>query len=238
MTEGGEEVLLPPTANDLRDSVTVNLVFASGVRKAVNLDKSSPVSDIIELVESDASLGKPPTHTTVAIYHGRILSPTDTIGSLDSLPDFSIHIVFRQSPSAATEDDLNVRGFDRLRRMHYDEQQINAIRREFHQVRGSSQATDEERLTAEDEWLPVIFITDNIRQAGARRTQDQATGWMLSMGFVVGIMTGLMFGPISLFLLLISHQNRGCVFGLLLGLLVYYSVSTYSDVLGPIRVLT
>jgi hypothetical protein len=61
---------------------------------------------------------------------------------------------------------------------------------------------------------------------------------MLSLGFVVGIITGLMFGPISLVLLLVSPQNRGCVFGLLLGLIVYYSVSTYSDVIGSIRVFT
>jgi hypothetical protein len=225
--------LPPPPA-----SVTVNLLFLSGVRKAVLLDKSSTVSDIVDHVESDASLEKPPGHTTAAIYRGRILSPTDRIDSLDSLSEFSVHIVFRQSSPAATDDDPNVRGFDRLRQMHYDERQIDAIRREFHEVRGSAQATDEERLTAEDEWLPVIFVADNIRHAGTRRTGDAATAWMLLTGFVVGVVTGLIFGPISLVLLLVSPQNRGCVFGLLLGLIVYYSLSTYSEVVGSIRVFT
>lgn len=65
----------------------------------------------------------------------------------------------------------DLRGFDRLTRMNYTPEQIAEIRRSFHTMQGSLNASPEAQIEAEEEWFPVIFNTNIVdgRAAGAAR---------------------------------------------------------------------
>lgn len=60
----------------------------------------------------------------------------------------------------------DLRGFDRLTRMNYTPEQIAEIRRSFHTMQGSLNASHEAQLEAEEEWFPVIF-NNNVADGGA-----------------------------------------------------------------------
>jgi hypothetical protein len=187
------------------------------------------------------------------IYHGRILQNDEVISRLDSLDGFTLHVFFkvvaheRESESVGTAD---VRGFDRLARMNYTPDQIARIREGFHVMHGTGDATQEERIEAEEEWFPVLFnhevplqdlaplrelfgLRDRIRPPVNQNEREGIedippedefnlqSRWIRAL---FGFLVGGIFGIGSLIFLLVSLNDIWFLMGLFLGTMLHYSV--------------
>jgi hypothetical protein len=219
------------------DSVTITAVLPTGVRKPFNFVSTDSVSCLIDSINADDTLGKPADATTIIIYGGRILEPQESFSSLGLLTEFSVLVFFRLA-GERSERNEELHGFDRLARMNYNEEQIAAIRAEFHSVRGTEGQSTELQIAAEDEWLPVLFNGDGPRMTVRQRRGAMATESSLLTLICLSLgsfFSALFFGPISFFILFFSFQNTASTMGLLLGIIGYYFCSTYSEITTSVR---
>ena len=226
----------------------VSAVFPDGERKTYHFNKDSTVSELISEIMTDKSIEKPKDKGICIMYHGRILKSTEKFSEIDTIPDFAVSVVFRLNRNAAPsdgqngEEDTELRGFDRLTRMNYTPDQISEIRHQFHFMRGGLNETHEQQLDAEEEWLPVIFNSENpletlqnadaerpIRTQIRRRHQnyetfhfDQSSFWTT---FCIALVLGIVFGPASLLYLLISLQDKAGIAGIAIGVGIHYLIS-------------
>ena len=220
----------------------ISAIFPDGERRTYNFNKNSTVSDLISEITSDKSIEKPKDKTICVMYHGRILKSNEKFSEIDSLPDYAVSVLFRLNKSAppadgqSAQDSTELRGFDRLVRMNLTQDQISELRHEFHRIRGELNMTEEERIEAEEEWLPSILYSDrdplqiirqnaNIQRPTRRRNNyetfhfDQSSFWTT---FFIALVLGIVFGPLSLLSLLCSLQDKAGILGITMGVCVHY----------------
>jgi hypothetical protein len=221
---------------------SVQVMLPNGERIPFAITASMTISDLIN------SLGErgvvPATRTVVLIYHGRILQSQETVASLDSLDQFTIHALFRparMSALLADDSSTELRGFDRLARMNYSPQQIAQLREDFHAMRMTTQGTAEARMEAEEEWFPVIFNDDNPiqglrpRQApppldGLEPVQEEqpyALDRYPWLKFGLGVFLGTLFGLAALVFMFMPRSDRMFFIGLFLGTCLHYGIRAY-----------
>lgn len=75
----------------------LHVLFPTGNRIDYDVTTSTSVSDLIQMINEDKSVQKPENRTISLIYHGTILQPTDILSKIDSMPEFTIHVFFRQT---------------------------------------------------------------------------------------------------------------------------------------------
>ncbi|EAX91993.1 hypothetical protein TVAG_001630 [Trichomonas vaginalis G3] len=245
MEESPECPLL--TSQELHENdFPVNAVFPDGSRKSYNFTRSTTVGDLIKTIQSDSSVVIPKDKSICIIYRGRILKSVEKFSEIDSVPDYTVTILFRLNKSdiIVDKEDLEseLRGFDRLTRMNYTPEQIQEIRLSFHTMRGGLNDTDDQKYEAEEEWLPVIFNSDNPLEAfqaadAERPVQVQNTprhnevqinteisGTIV---FLFALCFGLIFGPFSLLLLFVSFHDvfgiGGLVVGSAINIILYFA---------------
>ena len=241
---------------------TIHLMFPTGEKATYEITKETTAAELISQVAQDPKITHPANRTISLIYHGRILKDSDVLAKLDSLSEFTIHVFYRAtapSEPPRTENgagaqnepmDSDLRGFDRLRRMNYDQAEIDALRQNFHAIHGTTDASAEERIEAEEEWFPVIFNHENPlqdlqlpgrRQRRPRRQRATETPfvnnedegqiieenefasapWVRALiGFVVGALFGI--GALLLFLF-VSFTDPWFLLGLFAGCCTHYA---------------
>ena len=92
------------------------------------------------------------------------LDEAEKVCEIDSLDEFTIHVFYRavRSPEAPPPPaNSELRGFDRLLRMNYSQNEISDLRHRFHSMHGTLDASGDARLELEEEWFPVIFNQEN-----------------------------------------------------------------------------
>lgn len=232
-----------PEADNDDSSFPVNAVLPDGTRKSYNFTKETKIGTLVSMIQNDPSVSVPQDKSICIIYHGRILKSTEKFSEVDDTPDYTVTVMFRlnKSNEALSNEDLEseLRGFDRLKRMNYTEEQIANIRAHFHLMIGDENMPEDQKNEAEEEWLPAIFNTENPLQAfeaidAERPVQTQNIprehGHNIHVSenhfFIFAVVFGLIFGPASLLCLLISFQDVYGVSGILLGtalnLIIYY----------------
>lgn len=221
----------------------VHLLLPTGARVTYDITKKTTVSDIIARLSEDPSVTHPPDRTITLLYRGRILKPNRKIARLDSLDEFTVQVFYRAprhreeaQPEAPLPSDL--RGFDRLRRMNVPDSYIEQVRREFHEMNGTQNATAEERLALEEEWFPVIFDPENpmspltlpLTRRQQRRQRRESDEEELEFGngdgirLSAGLALGLLFGVGSLVFVVVAIRDRWFLIGLFAGACAHYVV--------------
>jgi hypothetical protein len=232
------------------NNLPINAVFPDGSKKSYNFNSQSTVGNLVQLILSDTDIKKPKDKSICVMYHGRILKSSEKFSEIDTLPDYTVSILFRLCKSAAQaeQDQLDngsiLKGFDRLTRMNYSPEQIEEIRHQFHRMRGGLNETRDQQIDAEEEWLPVIFNSENpletFQTADAERpiqTQNQAhhgrnnydtfhfeqnSFWI---NFSIAFILGVLFGPLSALYLFVSLRDKAGIFGIIVGIGVHYLLS-------------
>lgn len=245
----------PLLNNENGNDLPISAVFPNGERKTYNFNKNSNVGNLIQNILSDKDINKPKDKSVCIMYHGRILKSTEKFSEIDSIPDYTVSVLFRINKSAAQAeleelgDEPELRGFDRLSRMNYTPEQIAEIRHQFHHMRGGLNESHDEQLDAEEEWLPVIFNSENpletFQTADAerpiqtqnrvrhRRTNyetfhfEQSSFWV---NFCIAFILGILFGPFSTLYLLISLRDKAGIFGIIAGIGVHYLLSAVFNI--------
>ena len=234
---------------------TIHLMFPTGERTTCEITKDMTAATLIQRLMDDPKITHPANRTIALIYHGRILPGSEVLAKLDTLNEFTVHVFYRAAPTPAAAPDSptapiasDLRGFDRLRRMNYEESEINELRQNFHAMHGTLEASAEERMEAEEEWFPVIFNHENPLQdlqlprrerRERRRRHDQTplanaedTGPVMGDGdfsnrpwlrVVIGLIFGAVFGVGSLLFMLITFTDPWFVVGLLAGCCTHYA---------------
>lgn len=238
----------------------VNVMFPTGKRTNYDITKDTTAGDLIKMITEDSSVSHPENRTVAIIYHGRILNPSEIIVKIDTLDEFTIHVFYRAIPQphaapAAPVEEL--KGFDRLRRMNYERGQIEEIRRNFHVMQGTVNASQEERMEAEEEWFPVLFNQENPlqdlqlpppRRQRSRQRNEEAENNPLAnpteaevattdfffesaswVRVAFGLIIGSIFGIGSLVFMLISFHDKSFVLGLVIGTCAHYGMEYYLD---------
>jgi hypothetical protein len=222
---------------DPSDLRTVKILLPTGDRIPFEITSTTTVSDLTDSLSRDPRHFVPPNRSVVLIYHGRILQSNDLLSSLDSLPEFTIHALFRpiSGPTAFEGDASELRGFDRLARMNYSAAEIARLRDNFHTMQGTVHANREAQIEAEDEWFPVIFNNENpiqnlqlpvVRQPvveqGRREAEvEEEEPYTLDRypwaKFALGLFLGTFFGPAAVIFMLMPRSDRVFFAGLFLG---------------------
>lgn len=253
MNENEDDI--EPANIGIGGSTVVSAMFSDGSRVSYEINKETTVSDLISMIKSDKTVEKPPNRTISIIYLGRILQPTDVFSKIETLREFSVHVFYRvasAAPTAVPDTPTELRGFDRLSRMNYSQEQIAEIRNSFHAMRGTSNATQDERLDAEEEWFPVIFNQENPldalqlpnqRNHNHNHNNNNAAATPANeiahdMGiefftlenasrvqFFFGLIIGIVFGIFSLILVIVSFNEKAIMAGLLFGTIAHYVLS-------------
>lgn len=155
---------------------TVHLMIPTGGRVTYDVTKDTTISDLIVRIRSDPAISNPPDRTISLIYRGRVLNEAEKVCEIDSLDEFTIHVFYRavRSPEAPPPPvNSELRGFDRLLRMNYSQNEISDLRHRFHSMHGTLDATGDARLELEEEWFPVIFNQENpLEDLRIRRGND------------------------------------------------------------------
>ena len=234
---------------------TIHLMFPTGERTTCEITKDMTAATLIQRLMDDPNITHPANRTIALVYHGRILTGSEILAKLDTLNEFTVHVFYRAAPPPAAAPDApsaaiasDLRGFDRLRRMNYEESEIEELRQNFHAMHGTLEASAEERMEAEEEWFPVIFNHENPLQdlqlprrerRARRRRQEQAplanaedTGPAIHdvdcvsapwLRVVIGLIFGTVLGVGALIFILISYSDPWFVVGLLAGCCANYA---------------
>lgn len=219
----------------------INAMFPDGQRKMYTFNYESKIQDLIDQIQNDDNIKKPEGRIICAMYRGKILENHEKISDLDSFSGFTVSILFRMPPKEKhlNKKDKELKGFDRLERMNYTPQQIQEIRHQFHTMRGSLNDSIENKYNAEEEWLPVIFNSENpleLFRAEMERpeipqeeysdenapTYEYIAYNRISPGFtfLIGFLLGMIFGPASLFFLIVSYKDTVGISGIISGILL------------------
>lgn len=236
----------------------VNVMFPTGKRTNYDITNETTVGDLIKMITEDSSITHPENRIVAIIYHGRILNASEIVVKIDTLEEFTIHVFYRAAPqqrSAPAPPVEDLKGFDRLRRMNYDADQIAELRRNFHVMHGTVNASSEEQMEAEEEWFPVIFNQENPlqdlqipvpRRHRDRRRNHEAENNPLNnntepeigqqefffessswVRVAFGLIIGCIFGVGSLVFMLISFHDTSFVMGLVIGTCAHYGMEYY-----------
>ncbi|KAH0789445.1 DUF2407 C-terminal domain-containing protein [Histomonas meleagridis] len=233
----------------------IHVLLPTGNRVDFHPKQNSKVSDIIEMIQNDDSIKKPDNRTICIIYRGRILDKNEDVLKIDTYDEFTLHVFFRAKPQDTKQEPLEteLRGFDRLSRMSYSQEQIAEIRNNFHRLHGTSDASPEERIEVEEEWFPVIFNhenpledlrmyipnlnlnhqnhdTDNIEQNTEDLENDDQPSISPLLKFLVGFMMGIMFGICAVLFILISQNDTPSFLGLFAGIISHYALKQFFGV--------
>jgi hypothetical protein len=223
---------------------SVQVMLPNSERIHFPVTASTTISDLID------SLGErgvvPANRTAVLIYHGRILRPEETVCSLDSLDEFTVHALFRPNRTSADLSDgaaTDLHGFDRLARMNYSPQQIAQLRDNFHAMRGTAQARGDERMEAEEEWFPVLFNNDDpllrlpqgpvVPPPNDLEPVQEEEPYVLDqypwLKFGLGVFLGTVFGIPGLVFMFMPRNDHIFFLGLFLGACIRYAMQAYFD---------
>ena len=154
--------------NEKQNTLSISASFPNGTVKTYQFDRFATVQNLIEQIQQDTTVEIPPEKAVAAIYRGKFLKSNEKFSEIDNYPEYTVLITFRNMDSQHQNEGDEVhdlKGFDRLARMDYTPQQIEVIRQTFHQMRGSENDSPQQKIDAEEEWLPVIFNTDNPLEA-------------------------------------------------------------------------
>lgn len=223
--------------------IVITAVLPNGEKHPYNFDSNSTVGDLMKLIKEDSTIEKPADRLLCIMYRGKLLQPAQKFSQIDSVPSYSVIVMFRLNHTESSNDSSNntteLRGFDRLTRMNYSEEQIQDIRHHFHEMRGGQNESEDQKYEAEEEWLPVIFNCENPLDAfealdterPARRrdpvpTHDQIEDISPSTlsTFLFAFVIGIIFGPVSLLCFIVSFQDLpGCT-GIITGALIHFII--------------
>ena len=232
--------------------ILIHAMFSTGVKADYTLKPNSTVSDLINMVTLDSSVEKPPNKVISIIYFGCILQPTDNLSSYQK-DELTVNVFFRIPPQDLQNQnpDEDLKGFDRLTRMNYSQEQISNIRERFHQNQGTSNLSREEQLDIEEEWFPTIFNQENPLEAfdlidhqspstvpfpdvipltPNQIEENSCSAWKV-LEFCFGLLIGLVFGFSSfvLFFFVNIHDDFFLLIGSGFGIVCQYLVSLYCN---------
>jgi len=236
-----------------RGPASVDVILPTGARVTCDVTKETTIGDLIS--EVCATAPAPADRTPSMVYRGRILESSELVSQLDTLEMFTMQLFYRAVRPAARDPPAgDLRGFDRLQRMDYPEDQIAEMRHHFHAMHGTEDATADARLEAEEEWFPVIFNQENPLHAmqfrpfldparGRRRPRPhpparendnpiaqngEAAGEDEDnsswLRGFFGLVIGLIFGASALVFILLCLHDATFMFGLVLGVLGHYAI--------------
>ncbi|EAX85836.1 hypothetical protein TVAG_132450 [Trichomonas vaginalis G3] len=230
--------------------ICVTAVFPDGTKKVYNFDNNDTVDHMMKLIKNDPSIQIPSGRNLCIMYQAKMLKDSQKFAEISDLPAFSVIIMFRMNQADIHLDSSNntteLRGFDRLTRMNYTQEQIEEIRQHFHEMRGGLDDADEQKYEAEEEWLPVIFNCDNPLDAfetlDAQRprrrrhhtheqrveTVDQVSPSAIST-FIFAVAIGIIFGPLSLICFFFSFQDLPGFIGIISGALIHFLLFALHD---------
>ena len=245
--DAGASPLLTQTELNLDESqiITVNVLLVDGKSKQIDLDKDGTVQDIVNAIDSDETIAKPEPHTSVVIFRGRILKHTEPLKSLGS-DEFPVHLVFHANTPEPQNSGLE--GFDRLKDLGYDEAEVMRLREIFHEIQGTVNAPDAERIAIEEEWVPVILNSRTpLEILGERPTQTQQNQErcpdlrVLVQIFcysVIGFVFGVVGGPVVLLIsFLMLRSNRTLTYATLFGAILRVLLKGFDESLVLRRLL-
>ncbi|OHT01199.1 hypothetical protein TRFO_32092 [Tritrichomonas foetus] len=223
---------------DSKRVLHITIIFTDGKKREFNLDASTTkVSDLIGLVHQDQTIIEPPNTTTIILYHGRICSPDDVLGDLESMDEFTVHCFFKVIKLAESQkgDNLDLRGFDRLQRLNYSPEQIARVRANFRAINGIDDQNEQDQIEIEDEWFPAIFsselpldsIFDDIDDfpiidAPVQRSRIAFIWNRNWLFFVTGFLLGYFLGIGAFIFAFLTCRNKKAIFGIFLGSCVHY----------------
>ena len=214
--------------------IKITASFPNSFKKVYLFNHYSKVNDLINEILNDETIFKPKEKEICILYSGKILNPNENFINIEKMNEFTVTILFKlKKMDNLLTIDLEPRGFDRLRRMDFNPQQIEEIRSQFHTIRGTLNESEEQKIEEEDEWFPVIFNSENPLESFQNflpnnnipirnyeiRPLEVSNKWTT---FSIGIILGLIFGPFSFLFLLISLQDRFGLIGLIFGIILHY----------------
>lgn len=222
------------SADDIESfELPINALFPNSDKRTYYFNEDSIVQDMIDMIVKDSTIRVPEDRNVKILYHGKVLDDNSRFRDVErDLSSFTVNVLYRREFIQEGEKDNGgeeLRGFDRLVRMNYTQEEIDDIRRRFHSLHGSTEFNDESRLEAEEEWLPTIFNSDNpleaLRPAGSRRQRvryvhidpEEPSRWL---GFFLSMFIGSIFGILSLLIIFSSYRDKYVVFGVLCGLII------------------
>jgi hypothetical protein len=227
---------------------TVKVMLPTGDRIPFAVTPSMTVSDLAGAIAQDSRGLVPPNRLVLLVYHGRVLQGTETVSHLDTMPEFTVHALFRTiaAPAPAVVAASELRGFDRLSRMNYAPADITQLRDNFHIMHGTVNANREAQIEAEEEWFPVIFNNENPVQnlqlppAIPRQLPDAQNEIEEDIPYtfdrypwvkiVLGIFLGTLFGVSSVIFMLMPRSDGTFFTGLFVGVVLHLLIKWYLDV--------
>jgi len=196
-----------------------NVAFSDGSKYHFCMKGSEKISDLEEKIKKEIP-NKVQTECDIKfMYIGKILNKNEYFSVLN-ISDSSTIQCFFQKKDDSVSNYQEPRGFDRLIRMNYTNEQIQAIRQSFHQVHNTNLQADD-TIEIEEEWFPLIFINDRGNRADENpRTTNTRNQVILIL--LVSICLGFSLGNFSIFLIILStftgHINLST--GLTIGFLL------------------
>lgn len=136
----------------------INCIFTNDKKKVYKITTDKTVKDLKDMITSDSSIVANPTQQVVVIFMGKVLEDDREISSYtNGNESVSFQVVVRNYVNNENVQTVDLKGFDRLTRMEYTEEQIEGMRTEFHRSIGSTNLSEEARTNLEEDWFPVIF---------------------------------------------------------------------------------
>lgn len=226
-------------APEALDHFNVTILLQNGTSFLFQIPKNNTVLELKKLIEQSDNIEIPEGKTTKLLYLGHVLDDASKFSDIQksSSDEFTVHCFFKQPISDTHSEnslsDQNVEephGFDRLSQMNYTQQQIIAIRQQFHRMLNSNHLTPEQQIDVEEEWLPALFNSNEtafgiFSQTNRREDElplfnqqmhHRGTSTNLFIGFCIGIIFG--YGIFLIFPLFIHERKliTGIIFGILL----------------------
>jgi hypothetical protein len=214
--------------NESNEQLAITALFPNGQRETYNISRSSSVRNLIKFIKTDDSVPKPDGKKITILYHGKILNKDFILSEIEKLPSFTVHVFFRQPQieSSQVEDNLSLCGFERLRRMGYNSNQIQEARINFHRMHHSLDLSTEEQIAIEEEWFPLILNQNNPNEiirppmelinVEIRRNYSD----VCCRRFFFGCLCGYFFGMGSILLFLFDPNDRAFPLGICVGIFV------------------
>lgn len=220
--------------------LNITILLQDGKKKAVSLPATEAISSLISNIQNDPSIQVPPNTYPVILYHGKIADPASVIGNLETMDDFTVHCFFKikkaeEEQRKASLVDLDLRGFDRLQRLNYSQQQIERIRANFRLIHQEEDLSDSDQIEVEDEWFTALFAadlsldtidedTEEIDPITPNNVRPRPAIWkknflLLFLGFILGYFLGigsLIFGVLTI-------RSKRTLFGIFIGSCAHYA---------------
>lgn len=146
----------------MSESFNYTIQFPDSSRVQYSLPSTAVVHDMLQLILKDPNLKiKDDNPEPRILYMGRFLKPSTKVADINAIADNPVLnlVLIKKNKNGVndTNNDIDLVGFDRLRRFGVSADVIERVRSEFHAIHHSTSLPENERLEQEEEWFPLLF---------------------------------------------------------------------------------